>query len=110
MKIQDTRPKNTRRETIAVAARDEFMSGWGEAEGGYSYAAWACKSHDDAEKVSKWLNGREEMQDIQIIEAATSRDLKMCIITAVSGFEVETKHLSIYNVNKGHRALKGGAK
>jgi hypothetical protein len=110
MKIQDTRPPTTRRERFAVVARDAYMSGWGEAEGGASWAALACKSSDDAEKVARWLESREEMKDIQTVESMTSRDLEMCIVTLVSSGWMDPKHLAIYNVGRRHRALKAGAK
>lgn len=43
MQIQDDRT-DSQREThpFLVIGTDTFLSGWGKAEGGVSYAAWAC--------------------------------------------------------------------
>tara|TARA_R110002020_G_scaffold269818_1_gene485130 strand:- start:47 stop:259 length:213 start_codon:yes stop_codon:yes gene_type:complete len=41
------------------------MSGWGGAQGGHSHVAWACGPDTDIEKLYKWVNGREEMEEVR---------------------------------------------
>ena len=45
--IKDDRTEEEKRShAILVIGTDKFMSGWGLAKGGLSYAAWACKKDD----------------------------------------------------------------
>ncbi|MEE8374060.1 MAG: hypothetical protein V3R87_10100 [Dehalococcoidia bacterium] len=45
--VQDDRTEAEKRtHTVAVVGTDPFMSGWGEASRGASYAAWACRPED----------------------------------------------------------------
>jgi hypothetical protein len=48
-----------------VGGRDTFMSGWGEARGGVSYAGWACRD-EDVEKVYRWVKSRDEMRAVGV--------------------------------------------
>jgi hypothetical protein len=58
----------------AVVARDKFMSGWGQAEGRSSYAAWLCRENQ-LPYVRQWVESRPEMThvDVLIRDAAASR-------------------------------------
>ena len=49
---------------IVVWGRDRFMSGWGGAHGGYSWAGWACRA-EDADRVERWVRGRGDMQYVR---------------------------------------------
>ena len=50
MKVRDDRTEEQKRtHHILWGGTDRFMSGWGEAEGGASYAFWACKPEDERE-------------------------------------------------------------
>ena len=43
MILKDERtPEQHKTHTLIVLMTDRFMSGWGQATGGYSYAGWAC--------------------------------------------------------------------
>ena len=43
MQVQDDRtPEEKQSHPWLVVGTDRFMSGWGKASGGVSYAAWAC--------------------------------------------------------------------
>lgn len=59
-----------------VCGKDSFMSGWGGAKGGRSFAAWAC--HDD--NVDEILAQAESRGDITYITAkkmpANARDIR----------------------------------
>lgn len=43
-----------------VIGTDKFMSGWGEARGGLSYAAWAC-TEDKLRDTECWVEQRKDM-------------------------------------------------
>ena len=45
---------------------DSFMSGWGEAEGGPSYARWACKE-SELNACESWVRGRGDMKRVRIV-------------------------------------------
>jgi hypothetical protein len=49
-----------------VIATDTFMSGWGLAEGGVSYMAWACREEDVQRAIEK-LKARKEMRRVRVV-------------------------------------------
>ncbi len=74
-----------------VTATDKFMSGWGNARGGKSKVAWACKpEHVDA--VLAWVESRDEMKFVNVHKAESWKPRNFA-------------HLSIYVVNEGHSSL-----
>ena len=65
MKMQDDRtPEQQVTHTWLVIGTDRFMNGWGEAEGGVSYAVWACKPEDRHECLS-WVERRGDMRRVR---------------------------------------------
>jgi len=91
MERVDDRTKEQRKtHPIIVAGTDSFMSGWGKAKGGISYAGWACK-HEDLPKVEQWVRSRSEMKRVRIV----SNDWK----------PRGTGHTHIYLVGPKHPAL-----
>ena len=50
----------------AVVGTDPFMSGWGRAENGPSYAAWATTA-DNLENVEYWVRSRGDMHRVRIV-------------------------------------------
>ena len=42
--------------TIGIVGTDSFMSGWGKAQGGHSYAVWACEPDNVAATLSRIEN------------------------------------------------------
>ncbi len=59
--------------TLAVVARDKFMSGWGGAKGGYSRCAWALEPGADLAQLERWVRGRSEMQYVSVVDLRTYR-------------------------------------
>jgi len=49
---------------LIIMATDRFMSGWGRAAGGPSYAGWACR-YEDSRAVERWVRSRPEMMRIR---------------------------------------------
>ena len=76
-----------------VLGTDSFMSGWGEcANGGVSYAGWACRV-DDVDTVERWVRSRSDMKRVRIVDGnyrPSSRIKGDC---------------HIYVVNEGHASL-----
>jgi len=67
MKIQDDRtPEEKTTHSIIVVGTDSFLSGWGEAKGGASYAGWACQ-YKDLDQVERWVRSRPEMKRVRIV-------------------------------------------
>jgi len=93
VKIQDDRIEGCARlsHTVLIAALDKFMSGWGKATGGKSYAVWACKP-EHADAVEKWVESRDEMKSVKRVGPEW----------LPSG---ENGHCHIYVVNDGHPSL-----
>ena len=52
--------------TLIVMGTDGFMSYWGMAQGGPSYAGWAC-TPETVEKTRKWVEARPEMKRVRIV-------------------------------------------
>ena len=65
MKIVDDRKPEQSKNEVLVVAKDNFLSGWGQAAGGNSIAAWSCKP-EDAKDVKKWVSNRTDMSNVRI--------------------------------------------
>lgn len=94
MKIVDDRTdeqKQTHR--YFVVGTDSFMSGWGEASGGISYAAWACDCHSTATHVASWVRGRKEMKRVRVVFGPKWRPRGV-------------GHAHVYVVSGGHPAME----
>lgn len=50
-----------------VVAKDRFMSGWGDAAGGASRCAWACKP-EDLHECEKRIRDRKKMLYVNIVD------------------------------------------
>ena len=93
MTIQDDRTAEERKtHTWIVVGTDSFMSGWGKASGGVSYAAWACKG-SDVDRVENWVRARSDMKRVRIVSG------RWC--------PRGNGHAHIYVVHDDHNALKG---
>jgi hypothetical protein len=92
MKIQDDRaPEEKITHFIIVVGTDSFMSGWGEAKGGVSYAGWAC-TPEQYDRVLNWVSNRSEMKRVRIV--------------GNSWRPKGIGHTHIYVVHDNHPALK----
>ncbi len=78
--------------TILITATDKFMSGWGEAKGGNSKCAWACRPDQDWQRVYEWVKSREEMRRVGIKNGGT--------------WYPNAAHSHVYVVEDGHPALR----
>lgn len=73
MLIDDDRTEEQKEtHTWLIVATDRFLSGWGKASGGKSYAAWACipgKSND----CFWWVSKRGDMSRVREVSAKDYR-------------------------------------
>lgn len=89
--VDDRTPEQKKTHYVIIAATDSFMSGWGGAAGGTSYAGWACKpEHQD--RVWRWVKARPEMKRVREV---------------VSSWRPRGQgHCHIYVVDDNHPALR----
>ena len=62
----DRTPEQQKTHTLLWAGTDSFLSGWGEAEGGNSVAAWACTSGDEY-ACERWVRQRGDMKRVRLV-------------------------------------------
>ena len=73
MKMVDDRTKEQKiTHPWLVVGTDSFMSGWGEARNGVSYAAWACQP-GEARKVMFWVEARGDMKRVRMVSEYARR-------------------------------------
>ena len=73
MYIEDDRTEDQKTTlTYGVVGTDKFMSGWGKAENGTSYAVWSC-TPNDIDKVEKTVINRGDMLRVRIVDLRTYR-------------------------------------
>ena len=96
MKLQDDRtPEQKETYPFLIVGTDSFMSGWGEAAGGTSYAAWACKD-EHRDRVLNWVSSRNDMKQVKLIDTKVYGTYKPKGIG----------HCHIYVVHDKHPALR----
>jgi len=66
--VDDRTPEMKDRPHMIVLATDKFMSGWGEAKGGPSFAGWAV-TFDELADVCQVVRGRREMKNVRLVGA-----------------------------------------
>ncbi len=90
--------------TVGVYAYDKCMSGWGEAEGGWSIAIWYCKPMD-ANKVEEWVENRGEMIWVGQEMDSVVIDKAILVCQNQGQYSKKVAHVSLYSVGEGHPAL-----
>lgn len=99
MLVKDDRT-DTQQDTLSVliGGKDTCMSGWGEAEGGISYAFWAC-TEEDAAQVEEWVGSRSDIECGPRVEPKSIEWFK------ANPEDDKNDHCHIYCVTPGHPAL-----
>ncbi len=70
--------------TVLVIMTDRALSEWGEAEGGLSYAGWACRPAD-MQAVYWWVKSRSDALRVRVIHGAyRPRGCTHCHVYAVT--------------------------
>ena len=88
--IDDRTEQERETHQLAWVGTDTFLSGWGEAAGGLSYAGWACTPATDS-RVERWVRNRGDMQRVRLV--------------ALDGYRPDCAHCHIYVVNSGHPSI-----
>lgn len=84
MTRQDDRTEEQKKtHPILVVGTDRFMSGWGGAAGGASFAAWACRPEDER-RCLDWVESRGDMTRVR---------------TTIDPYRPKCAHLHIYVFN-----------
>ncbi len=89
--VDDRTEAQKKTHPVIVMMTDRMLSGWGGAEGGLSYAGWACKLEDEY-RVERWVRSRRDAMRVRFVGAGY-RPGAYCA------------HCHIYVVTKGHAAL-----
>lgn len=90
IKNDDRTPEQRLTHRWGVVARDNFMSGWGQASNGYSRCAWACAPDADLNELEKWVRNRDEMRYVSVVDLNTYRPPR------------GTAHFHIYVCDRDH--------
>ena len=81
--------------TILVTAKDKFLSGWGMAQNGSSYCAWAIDPNEASHaKLLHWVESRREMKYINVR------------YDSGKNWRPNAAHVSIYVVDQNHPSQK----
>ncbi len=64
--VDDRTPDQKRTHTIIVLMTDRFMSGWGQAAGGPSYAGWACRP-EQADAIEQCIRARSDARRVRVV-------------------------------------------
>jgi hypothetical protein len=78
----DRTPEQKATHRWAVAMTDSFMSGWGKAQGGASYAAWAIGPDDSINEAERWVRGRSDAKRVRVVD--------------LNSWRPKAKHTSVY--------------
>ena len=103
--IEDDRT-DAERQTLTelIGGRDSFMSGWGKASGGGSFAFWACTPAQAAD-VRAWVVSRDEFTLVEF--ERMSQQATHCHIYAVNtndhaALSPRCKHRNCFVATKAH--------
>lgn len=95
--IDDRTAAEAETQTVMVLGLDKFMSGWGGAAGGNSYAAWAC-TREQASYVLDWVERRGDITRARIVNAPKLGNGPRMSASAA--------HVHIYATSDTHPALR----
>ena len=92
-KIVDDRTEEQKKtHTWIVVGTDRFLSGWGGAAGGSSYAGWACE-YDHLKHVEYWVKSRSDQMRVRVVCGDYRPKARNC------------SHFHIYVVKDNHPSL-----
>lgn len=63
----DRTPEQMKTHRWLVIGTDSFLSGWGQARGTTSYAAWACETESEAAECYRRIEARSDMKRVRIV-------------------------------------------
>ena len=90
--VDDRTTEQKRTHPIVWMMTDRVLSGWGKADGGHSFAGWACR-YEDENRVERWVRNRGDAMRVRFVSPK---------YRPPSG----PGHCHIYVVTEGHAALR----
>ena len=63
----DRTPEQRKTHTVLVVMTDSFLSGWGQAAGGTSVAAWATSSTEETAAAERWVRNRGDAKRVRVV-------------------------------------------
>ena len=75
MQIQDDRTEEQKStHQILIGGTDKFLSGWGKAQGGKSYAFWACpNTWGELRDCERWVRSRPDIIRVRTVLSESYR-------------------------------------
>ncbi|MAH49846.1 hypothetical protein CMI37_28760 [Candidatus Pacearchaeota archaeon] len=64
--VDDRTEEEKKTHRLAVVGTDTFMSGWGQAEGGVSYAGWAFTPAQESKAITR-IESRGDMKRVRVV-------------------------------------------
>ncbi len=64
--VDDRTEAQKKTHTLIWLMTDRFLSDWGHAQDGPSYAGWACH-HDDEYAVERWVRSRGDAKRVRLV-------------------------------------------
>ena len=66
VRVDDRTPDQEKTHKYLIVGTDSFMSGWGQAKDGNSYAAWAA-TQQDINNCEAYVESRKEMKRVRFV-------------------------------------------
>lgn len=67
MELEDDRTAEQKKTHQAIVLMtDRFLSGWGKARGGLSYAGWACTENEVEDMIARLLR-RSDAKNVRVV-------------------------------------------
>ena len=92
--VDDRTEEQKRTHYVLIGGTDSFMSGWGRAKDGASYAFWAC-TPQDADRVESWVRSRGDIKRVREVTNDYRPKPDYCA------------HCHVYVVSDEHPAIGG---
>jgi len=93
MQFQDDRTQEQKQtHPLIVIGTDSFLSNWGKASDGNSYAGWAC-TYGDLAQVEAWVEARGKMKRVRVVAGDYRPNARNCT------------HCHIYVVHENHPSI-----
>src|SRR5574340_1252718 len=111
MILEDDRtPEQKKTHNVIVLMTDRFLSGWGGAGRGPSYAGWACR-YEDLDTVERWVRRRGDALRVRIVRGnyrPPAREGHCHIYVVKDGHPAHGEQRELVCESCGSRAIREG--
>tara|TARA_Y100001972_G_scaffold96053_1_gene118399 strand:- start:392 stop:703 length:312 start_codon:yes stop_codon:yes gene_type:complete len=99
--IEDRRTEEQKQKLkYFVMGTDTFLSGWGRAKDGISYAVWFCETKEQRQKLTYFVKSRSDMK--RVLNGSSEQFESLL---KRKPFMDRANHISIYVCDENHRAF-----